>query len=85
MGYPREDMTGLGFRSMASRLLHEQGWNHHRNRESRAFSVALFLRFFRKIVPGQKTMNGKLLLGNCRINFVQAPPCLFVRHGLYLD
>ena len=22
-------MTGHGFRSMASTLLHEQGWNHH--------------------------------------------------------
>lgn len=28
MGYPKEEMTGHGFRSMASTLLHEQGWNH---------------------------------------------------------
>ena len=28
MGYTNEDMTGHGFRSMASTLLHEQGWNH---------------------------------------------------------
>src|SRR5690348_6280066 len=28
MGYAKEDMTGHGFRSMASTLLHEQGWNH---------------------------------------------------------
>ena len=27
-GLSEEDMTGLGFRSMASRPLHEQGWNH---------------------------------------------------------
>jgi integrase len=28
MGYAKEDMTGHGFRSIASTLLHEQGWNH---------------------------------------------------------
>ena len=28
MGYPKEEMTGHGFRSMASTLLHERGWNH---------------------------------------------------------
>ncbi|MDP3858917.1 MAG: tyrosine-type recombinase/integrase [Stagnimonas sp.] len=27
MGYPKEQMTGHGFRSMASTLLNEQGWN----------------------------------------------------------
>ena len=27
MGYSGEDMTGHGFRSMASTLLNEQGWN----------------------------------------------------------
>jgi len=29
MGYTKKEMTGHGFRSMASTLLHEQGWNHH--------------------------------------------------------
>ena len=29
MGYAKEEMTGHGFRSMASTLLHEQGWNHY--------------------------------------------------------
>lgn len=29
MGYTKDDMTGHGFRSMASTLLHEQGWSHH--------------------------------------------------------
>ena len=29
MGYTKEEMTGHGFRSMASTLLHELGWNHH--------------------------------------------------------
>jgi len=28
LGYAKEEMTGHGFRSMASTLLHEQGWNH---------------------------------------------------------
>ena len=28
MGYTKHEMTGHGFRSMASTLLHEQGWNH---------------------------------------------------------
>lgn len=28
MGYAKEEMTGHGFRSTASTLLHEQGWNH---------------------------------------------------------
>jgi integrase len=27
LGYSREQMTGHGFRSMASTLLNEQGWN----------------------------------------------------------
>jgi integrase len=26
MGYPKEEMTGHGFRAMASTILHEQGW-----------------------------------------------------------
>ena len=26
MGYPKNEMTGHGFRSMASTVLHEQGW-----------------------------------------------------------
>jgi hypothetical protein len=28
MGYPKDEMSSHGFRSMASALLHEQGWNH---------------------------------------------------------
>ena len=28
MGYTKDEMTGHGFRSMASPLLHEQGWRH---------------------------------------------------------
>lgn len=28
LGYEKEEMTGHGFRSMASTLLHEHGWSH---------------------------------------------------------
>nr|WP_309296111.1 site-specific integrase [Nitrosomonas sp. PY1] len=28
LGYEKEEMTGHGFRSMASTLLHEHGWPH---------------------------------------------------------
>ena len=28
MGYAKDEMSGHGFRSIASTLLHEQGWNH---------------------------------------------------------
>ncbi|MFO7913441.1 MAG: tyrosine-type recombinase/integrase [Desulfotignum sp.] len=27
MGFPKEEMTGHGFRGMASTLLHEKGWD----------------------------------------------------------
>jgi integrase len=27
LGYPKDEMTGHGFRSMASTILNEQGWN----------------------------------------------------------
>ena len=50
MGYTKEEMTGHGFRSMASTLLHEQGWNHQaierqlahaeRNQVSAAYNYA---------------------------------------------
>ena len=29
MGYSKDEMTGHGFRSMASTRLHEIGWEHH--------------------------------------------------------
>lgn len=50
LGYEKEDMTGHGFRSMASTILHEQGWPHEaierqlahaeRNRVSAAYNYA---------------------------------------------
>jgi integrase len=53
MGYQTGEMTGHGFRSMASTLLHEQGWNHQvierqlahaeRNAVSAAYNYAEYL------------------------------------------
>jgi integrase len=60
MGYPKEEMTGHGFRSMASTLLHEQGWNHQaierqlahaeRNAVSAAYNFAEHLPDRRKMM-----------------------------------
>ena len=60
MGYPKEEMTGHGFRSMASTLLHEQGWNHlaierqlahaERNAVSAAYNFAEHLPERRKMM-----------------------------------
>ena len=60
MGYAKEDMTGHGFRSMASTLLHEQGWNHQaierqlahaeRNAVSAAYNFAEHLAERRKMM-----------------------------------
>jgi integrase len=60
MGYTEEEMTGHGFRSMASTLLHEQGWNHQaierqlahaeRNAVSAAYNLAEHLPERRKMM-----------------------------------
>lgn len=60
MGYPKEEMTGHGFRSMASTLLHEQGWSHQvierqlahaeRNAVSAAYNYAEHLPARRKMM-----------------------------------
>jgi integrase len=60
MGYTNEEMTGHGFRSMASTLLHEQGWNHQvierqlahaeRNEVSAAYNFAEHLLERRKMM-----------------------------------
>jgi integrase len=60
MGYTKEEMTGHGFRSMASTLLHEQGWNHQaierqlahaeRNAVSAAYNFAEHLTERRKMM-----------------------------------
>ncbi len=60
MGYTKEEMSGHGFRSMASTLLHEQGWNHQvierqlahaeRNAVSAAYNYAEHLPERRKMM-----------------------------------
>lgn len=60
MGYTKEEMTGHGFRSMASTLLHERGWNHQvierqlahaeRNAVSAAYNFAEHLPERRKMM-----------------------------------
>jgi len=60
MGYAKGEMTGHGFRSMASTLLHEQGWNHQvierqlahaeRNAVSAAYNFAEHLPERRKMM-----------------------------------
>jgi integrase len=60
MGYTKEEMTGHGFRSMASTLLHEQGWTHQaierqlahaeRNSVSAAYNFAEHLPERRKMM-----------------------------------
>ncbi|MBM4260478.1 MAG: DUF4102 domain-containing protein [Deltaproteobacteria bacterium] len=60
MGYTKGEMTGHGFRSMASTLLHEQGWNHQaierqlahaeRNAVSAAYNFAEHLPERRKMM-----------------------------------
>ncbi|MBM4262993.1 MAG: DUF4102 domain-containing protein [Deltaproteobacteria bacterium] len=60
MGYTKDEMTGHGFRSMASTLLHEQGWNHQaierqlahadRNTVSAAYNFAEHLPERRKMM-----------------------------------
>lgn len=62
MGYAKEEMTGHGFRSMASTLLHEQGWNHQaierqlahaeRNAVSAAYNFAEHLPERRRMMQG---------------------------------
>ena len=60
MGYTKDEMTGHGFRSMASTLLHERGWNHQvierqlahaeRNAVSAAYNFAEHLPERRKMM-----------------------------------
>jgi integrase len=60
MGYTNGEMTGHGFRSTASTLLHEQGWNHQvierqlahaeRNAVSAAYNFAEHLPERRKMM-----------------------------------
>ena len=73
MGYPKEEMSGHGFRSMASTLLHEQGWNHQaierqlahadRNAVSAAYNFAEFLPERRKMMQAWANYLDRLKVG----------------------
>jgi len=62
MGYTKEEMTGHGFRSMASTLLNEQGWNRdaierqlahaERNNVRAAYNYTEFLPIRREMMQG---------------------------------
>ena len=78
MGYTKEEMTGHGFRSMASTLLHERGWNHQvierqlahseRNAVSAAYNFAEHLPERRKMMQAWAdyldTLKGASHVGN---------------------
>jgi integrase len=73
MGYTKDEMTGHGFRSMASTLLHEQGWNHQaierqlahaeRNAVSAAYNFAEHLPERRKMMQAWADYLGGLKAG----------------------
>src|SRR5919109_3665006 len=68
-----EEMTGHGFRSMASTLLHEQGWNHQvierqlahaeRNTVSAAYNFAAHLLERRKMMQASANYLDRLKAG----------------------
>lgn len=73
MGYTKEEMTGHGFRSMASTLLHELGWPHavverqlahgERNKVSAAYNYAEYLPERRKMMQHWADYLDKLKAG----------------------
>lgn len=73
MGYAKDEHTGHGFRSMASTLLHETGWNHavierqlahgERNRVSAAYNHAEHLPERRKMMQQWADYLDKLKTG----------------------
>lgn len=73
MGYSKDEMTGHGFRSMASTLLHEQGWNHQaierqlahaeRNAVSAAYNYAEHLPERRRMMQAWADYLDSLKLG----------------------
>jgi integrase len=73
LGYTNEEMTGHGFRSMASTLLHELGWEHQvierqlahgeRNKVSAAYNFAEHLPERRKMMQQWADYLDKLKAG----------------------
>lgn len=81
MGYSKDEMTGHGFRSMASTLLHEQNWNHQvieiqlahaeGNAVSRAYNYAQHLPERKKMMQAWANYLDKLKLNLNVVPFVK--------------
>lgn len=82
MGYTKDEMTGHGFRSMASTLLHETGWPHavierqlahgERNKVSAAYNHAEHLPERRKMMQSWADYLDKLKAGADVLQFQRA-------------
>lgn len=80
LGYEQNEMTGHGFRSMASTLLHEQGWPHEaierqlahaeRNAVSAAYNYAEHLPKRRQMMQAWSDYLGGLKAGAQIVTFV---------------
>lgn len=81
LGYAKDEMTGHGFRSMASTLLNEQGWNRdaierqlahaERNSIRAAYNFAEFLPERRKMMQGWADYLDKLRDG-AKVSYLHA-------------
>ncbi len=86
MGYTKEEMTGHGFRSMASTLLNEQGWNRdaierqlaqaERNSVRAAYNYAEFLPIRREMMQSWADLPGSFKNGGDR------PGCTYQSCGV---
>ncbi|SDZ03010.1 tyrosine-type recombinase/integrase [Nitrosomonas sp. Nm33] len=82
MGYEKDEMTGHGFRSMASTLLHEHGWPHEaierqlahaeRNKVSASYNFAEHLPKRREMMQWWADYLDELAAGAKVINFQKA-------------
>lgn len=82
LGYENDEMTGHGFRSMASTLLHEQGWPHEaierqlahaeRNKVSAAYNYAEHLPKRREMMQSWANYLDELKAGAVIVQFKQA-------------
>ncbi len=82
LGFEKGEMTGHGFRSMASTILHEQGWPHEaierqlahaeRNKVSAAYNYAEHLPKRRKMMQSWANYLDGLRLGAAVVNIKQA-------------
>ncbi|MEO6561661.1 MAG: tyrosine-type recombinase/integrase [Nitrosospira sp.] len=82
MGYEKNEMTGHGFRSMASTLLHEQGWPHEaierqlahaeRNKVSAAYNYAEHLPKRREMMQAWADYLDGLAVGAKVVNLKKA-------------